>query len=356
MLMLIRHLNPERWRPTLVLDADPGAEPVARLAAESGVPVVRVAPMPLGLGGAWQARHLLRTLRRARPALFHSHLSWPLAAKWGTVAAVAARVPSVATVQLFPEFEITRLSGMQLRLLSRRLGRIVAVSRAVAAQLVERLGWPEGRIEVVYNAVEVERFGAAGSPALRSKLGADADRPLVFTPARLEKQKAHPALLRAAVGVPEAVFALAGEGPDRAMLEALAAELGVADRVRFLGHRTDIPELLAACDVFALPSLYEGSSLAVMEAMAARRAVVSSAIGGTDELIADGQDGLLVPPGDADALADALRSLLADESRRAELAHRAREKAETLFSPRTMASRTEAIYEEVLADGGPAAG
>src|SRR5207249_3082155 len=101
-------------------------------------------------------------------------------------------------------------------------------------------------------------------------------RPVILMPARLDGQKGHDVLLRAAAEVPEAMFALAGEGPLRASLEAQAAAAGIADRVVFLGHRTDIPELLAAADVFALPSLYEGSSLAVLEAMAAGRAVVSS--------------------------------------------------------------------------------
>lgn len=355
LLMLMKHLDEERWKATLVLDADPGAEPVARLAAASGVPIRRVPPMPLGIDGAWRARHLVRMLRGARPDLFHAHLSWPLAAKWGLAAAVVARIPSVATVHLIPEFELGRSSHLQLRFLSRRVGRIIAVSGAVAAELVERFSWPAEKISVVYNAVEVERFGAEGSPALRAELGVSAGRPLVLTPARLEKQKGHPALLQAATHLPDAVFAFAGDGPDRGKLEALAADLEVADRVLFLGHRTDVPDLLAACDVFALPSLYEGSSLAVLEAMAARRPVVSSAIGGTDELIADGEDGVLVPPGDAEALAEALRPLLADQRSRATLAGRAREKAERLFSPRAMASGTEAVYEELLAGAGPAA-
>jgi glycosyltransferase involved in cell wall biosynthesis len=131
-------------------------------------------------------------------------------------------------------------------------------------------------------------------------------------------------------------------------LEALAARLGIADRVRFLGTRDDIPDLLAACDVFALPSLYEGSSLAVLEAMAARRAVIASAIGGTDELIEDGRDGLLVPPGDPEALAAALARLLNDAELRARLAANARERVEREFSRERMAARVGAAYEELL--------
>lgn len=350
MLMLAANLDPARWAVTLLLDDDDGADPVAALAAESGLPVERLAPTPQGLSGAWQARRLLGMLRRRRPALFHAHLSWPVAAKWPLATAVAARVPSVATVQLIPHFSLDRSTFWQLRLLARGVGGYVAVSRAVASELAERFRWPAGKISVVYNAVEPKRFDLPPSPALRAELGAG-DGPLMLTLARLEPQKGLDVLLRAAAETPGARFAIAGEGPLRAELEALARELGVADRVRLLGRRGDVPALLAACDAFVLPSLYEGSSLAVLEAMAARRPVITSAIPGTDELIEDGSDGLLVPPGDAAALAGALRRLLGDGALREQLAGRARDKVEERFSPAALASGVEAVYEELLSGG-----
>ena len=111
------------------------------------------------------------------------------------------------------------------------------------------------------------------------------DRPIVLTVARLDPQKGHRYLLAAATEVPEAVFALVGEGGERAALENQARTLGVAERVRFLGHRDDVPELLAACDLFVLPSLYEGLPLSVLEAMAAAKPVVATAIDGTTEAV-----------------------------------------------------------------------
>jgi glycosyltransferase involved in cell wall biosynthesis len=234
--------------------------------------------------------------------------------------------------------------------LASRVDRYLAVSRAIAADLVERYRWPATKIEVVHNAVEVERFGGEAPPGLREELGASG-RPLVFTSARLNDQKGHPVLLEAAAALPDAVFALAGEGPERGRLEGLAERLGVSERVRFLGRREDVPQLLAACDVFALPSLYEGTSLAVLEAMAARRAVVSSAIGGTDELIENGYTGLLVPPGDSGALALALRRLLGDAALREQLAAAGRDRVEREFTRAAMAARVSAVYEELLGDG-----
>jgi glycosyltransferase involved in cell wall biosynthesis len=255
----------------------------------------------------------------------------------------------VATVQLIPEFRLGRSSYLQLRALAAGVDRYIAVSHDVAGELAERFRWPAAKISVGYNAVEIDRFDRPAPVGLRKQIGGG-DRPLVLTAARLDEQKGHPVLLRAASELPGVDFVLAGEGPRRGSLEALAAELGIADRVHFLGYRSDIPELLAACDVFALPSLYEGSSLAVLEAMAARRPVVSSAIGGTDELIEDGAEGLLVAPGDAEGLATALRRLLDDDGLRAAFATGARERVERDFTPAAMTGRVEAIYAELLAE------
>jgi glycosyltransferase involved in cell wall biosynthesis len=347
LLMLIEGLDRAVWEPTLLLDDDPGADPLAARARDLGIATRRLPPMPLGLSGGRRAARLARRLRAERPAVFHATLSWPLAAKWALAAAVMARVRTVATVQLIPEFELERSSFWQLRALAAGVDRYVGVSRDVADELVARFRYPAAKVKVVYNAVRLERFEEPPPAGLREQLGRGL--PVVLTCARLDEQKGHDVLLRAAARLPGVAFALAGEGPERSRLEALAAELGIAERVLFLGYRTDIPQLLAACDVFALPSLYEGSSLAVLEAMAARRAVVSSAIGGTDELIDDGENGILVAPGEVDPLAAALRGLLADEERRAALGQRARARVEADFTPAAMRGRIVAIYEELLA-------
>jgi glycosyltransferase involved in cell wall biosynthesis len=351
MFMLLESLDREEWRPTLLLDDAPGVEPLAARAAALGVPVRRVAPLPLGLAGARRLPALARLLRRERPEVFHAHMSSPVACKWALAAAAVARVPAVLGTVQVGEYEPPDHSAYrQLRLLANRVGRYLAVSRAIAAELVERLGWPAEKIEVVYNAVDAERVVATAPAGLREELGGGEDRPLVLTPARLHAQKGHATLLEAAAQVPDAVFVLAGDGPEREPLEALAQRLGVSDRVRFLGRREDVPDLLATCDVFALPSLYEGSSLAVLEAMAAGIPIVSSAIGGTDELIEDGRSGLLVPPGDDQALAAALRRALGEPELRAEMAARARERVEEGLTREQMAGRVMDVYRELLGE------
>lgn len=347
MFMLLASLDRVEWEPTLLLEDAPGVEPLAERAAGLGVPVRRIPAMPLGLGGARRVPGLVRLLRRERPEVFHAHMSSPVACKWGLAAAVLARVPAVLGTVQVGAYDPDRSSRWQLRALVSRVDRFLAVSREIAAELVEELGWPVEKVEVVYNAVDVERTAVPAPPGLRAQLGGSETRPLVLTPARLNAQKGHDALLEAIAEVPDALFLLAGDGPERGRLEALATELGVADRVRFLGRREDVPQLLAACDVFALPSLYEGSSLAVLEAMAAGIAIVSSAIGGTEELIEDGRSGLLVPPGDAPALAAALRRLLGEAQLREDFAARARERVDAGLRREQNADRVAAVYREL---------
>ncbi|HYQ79503.1 MAG TPA: glycosyltransferase [Solirubrobacterales bacterium] len=350
MFMLLGSLDRAEWAPTLLLEDAPEVEPLAERAAGLGVAVRRIPPLPLGLTGARRLPGLVRLLRRERPDVFHAHMSSPVACKWGLAAAVLARVPAVLGTVQVGAYEPDRSSYRQLRALARGVDRYLAVSREIATELVEQLGWPAEKVEVLYNAVDVERAAVPAPPGLRAQLGGSETRPLVLTPARLNAQKGHDTLLEAVAAVPEALFLLAGDGPERERLEARAAELGVAERVSFLGRREDVPQLLAACDVFALPSLYEGSSLAVLEAMAAGIPVVSSAIGGTEELIEDGRSGLLVPPGDAAALAVALRRALGDRQLREQLAARARERVDAGLRREQNAERVAGVYRELLAD------
>ena len=346
---LIEALDRQAWNPTLLLDAATGTEQLAKRGRALDIPVLFAPETPLGLKGARRVPALVRLLRRERPAVFHAHLTWPMAGKFPLAAAVAARVPAVvATVQLIPPVTSDRSNLLQLRLLARRVGRFIAVSRDIATGLVDDFGWPADRIEVIHNAVEAGRFVAPARASLRDLLTEGGDRAVVLVPARLNEQKGHSFLLRAAAQLPEAVFVLAGDGPIRDTLEAQAAELGVERRIRFLGYRSDIPQLLAASDLVALPSLYEGSSVAILEAMAAGRAVVASAIGGTDELIEDGKTGILVPPGEVDPLAAALRRLLDDPELRRSIADAARRRVERDFNAAAMAGRVEKVYDRLL--------
>jgi hypothetical protein len=168
--------------------------------------------------------------------------------------------------------------------------------------------------------------------------------------ARLEPQKNPLGLIeafaRAFGDSPRGRLLLAGDGSLREATREACARLGVTGRVHFLGVRTDVVELLAACDLFALSSHFEGSPLSVMEAMAAGLPVVATAVGGVPELVADGQTGLLVPPGDVRSFADALTCLAGNPGRRCEMAMAAVPRA-AAFSVDAMAARYAALFERL---------
>jgi glycosyltransferase involved in cell wall biosynthesis len=350
-LHLIAGLDGHRWRQVLFHHAGAGTAPLTEGARALGVEVRSVPPIWRAADARRGLLRFVRELRAARPAVFHSHLTSAMGGKYGLVGAALARVPAiVATAQLYVHVPPGWQLDLNHRIARTCVDRYIAVSDEVAERLRERFRIPEAKLVVIHNAVPVARFAITPNATLRAELMGGVARPVVLTVARLDKQKGHPYLLEAAVQLPDVVFVFAGDGPDRAALEARAATLGVSERVRFLGYRSDVAALLAACDLFVLPSLYEGLPLSVLEAMAAGKAVVASAIGGTDEAVVHGETGILVPPAEASSLADAIRTLLADPARSARLGVAGRERVRRLFSTDGMVARVAAVYEALLID------
>lgn len=350
-LQVMGALDGGRWEPVLLHHPGPGIERLVTGAKRLGVRTV-VVPRVAAAGRVAGVIGLARAIRAERPAIVHAHLSWPLACKHGTLAARLARVPAiVGTAQLYVRPD----RPWQARLQLAPLQRIIAVSREVATRYAVELRVPARRLAVVHNGIQVPAVVPSRDPARRAEMLAGGPDYLVFTPARLHQQKGHGFLLEAAARVPDATFVLAGDGPLRAELEAQARSLGIADRCRFLGQRSDVPELMAAADLFVLPSLYEGLPVSVLEAMAAARPVVATAIGGTDEAITHEATGLLVPPRDPESLAAAIRRLQADPRLAASLAVAGRERVEREFSVAATARGVTRIYEELTGPAGPGA-
>jgi glycosyltransferase involved in cell wall biosynthesis len=260
------------------------------------------------------------------------------------VAARLAGVPAiVGTAQLFLPPDGTR----QPRWVLRAYRRIIAVSEEVRRRYVQELGVPDRRLAVVHNAIRVPPAGPRPRELRASLLDGRPDR-LVLTPARLHPQKGHTFLIAAAAKTPGATFVFAGDGPLRQELEAQAREQRVGDRCVFLGERTDIPELLAAADLVVLPSLFEGLPVSVLEAMAAERPVIATAIGGTDEAITTDVTGLLVPPRDPAALAAAIGRLLSDTALAQRLARAGRARVERSFSVEATVREVMRIYDQAV--------
>lgn len=268
----------------------------------------------------------------------------------GTLAARLTRRPIVVNLRS-TEYDFAKWYRVWCWKLMRRLSTAtVAVSHDAALTLSKAAGIPVSEIAVVPNCVDADRFHA---PKGQRPLWLPPP-PLVGTVGRVCAVKAQDDLIWAiahlrAAGVPASLVIVGEETePTYSYLRSLCDELGVTGHVLFVGLRDDVSGILQWFDVFALPSTTEGMSNALLEAMAAERAVVATAVGGNPEVVRDGQTGLLVPPRDGPALARALRRLLEDGDLARALATAARRDAEQRFSPRAMADAHARIYERAV--------
>jgi glycosyltransferase involved in cell wall biosynthesis len=325
----------------------PAAGDFTERAAAEGFPVTVVR-----LGGALDPGSLLRLGRRLRAErvdILHTHTHFSLNVL-GRLAGRLAGTRVVAHMHIANVFRSGRGRAPQIALDSataRLCAAIVAVSEATARSLLAQ-GYPAGRVRVVHNGV------AEPSAAPRRPAGLPADAQLVLLVGRLAPVKGQAELIDALALLRSttAYVLLAGkdierDGRYRADLERRAHEAGVGDRVRFLGYREDVASLVAAADLVVLPSHDEGLPLVVLEAMAAGRPVVATAVGGTPELVVDGETGVLVPAGDVGGLAAALDALLADPTRAEALGAAARRRYEERFTLTAMTSSLLAVYAEV---------
>jgi glycosyltransferase involved in cell wall biosynthesis len=294
---------------------------------------------------------LVGEARRRRARILHVH--GYAAADFGRLAARAAG----ARLVLHEHFADPRMPVYQSladRLLARLTDRAIAVSASTRAFLVERRFVPEQRVRLIWNGAPLDDFAPVPRPralAVRLGLGLPEQATVVGSIGRLNLQKGHRHLLDAAARLlprrPEVRFLIAGDGDLREPLERQAADLGVAGRTVFAGHRTDVPDLLGAIDVFCISSLYEGTPLALFEAMAAGKAIVSTAVDGCREVLEDGKSALLVPPADPDALAAALERVVSQPELRESLRRHALE-ASRRYDVAAAVEAMQSLYEELL--------
>jgi sugar transferase (PEP-CTERM/EpsH1 system associated) len=288
---------------------------------------------------------LYRVFRRERPHIVHTH-AWGTLCE-GLLAARLARVPVVVhgehgTLQLKP------YQARLQRLMWHRADRVLSVSSRLAERMAEGTGFPREHITVIRNGVDLRRFQTCDRADARRALGLPPDAVVVGTAARLVPVKDQANLLQAFKRLAEADInftgVIAGDGPLRADLEAQARALGIESRVRFLGHVPAVERVYASLDVFVLSSKSEGLSNTILEAMASKVAVVATRVGGADELIEDGASGLLVPPEDSAALADAIGWLIRDEDLRQSMSAAGRRRALTRFTLERMLREYRDMY------------
>lgn len=292
---------------------------------------------------------LVRLCRDYEIDVVHSH-EFTMAV-YGTAATRILGLPHIITMHGGLKVCKALRRRIALRWAMRTSEYAVMVSRATQKQFSDELGVRPSLFTVVPNGVPIQ----VGDPTgVRREFGIDPAECVMLAVGVLERHKGHRVLLEAlsdlqsrGTQTPWRLIIAGGAGGDeRESLNRYIADNALTDRVHIVLNRNDIADLLAMTDIFIMPSLWEGLPMAVLEAMVARKAVVASAIAGIPEAVVDGREGLLVPPGEARPLADALGVLLADPDRRRVLADGAAARAHEEFTVGVMADRYEALYAQ----------
>ncbi|OUS92459.1 glycosyltransferase [Rhodococcus sp. NCIMB 12038] len=345
---LFPRLDRERFEPSVICIGSEGELYPALTAGD--VPALALGRTKLqAVGALWD---LVRETRRISPDIMI--VRGFNAETLGRVAAVLARVPR--TVVWVHNCGETTTRSVLRRIADRALGPVTSayfgVAKAQVPYLVGDLHIPPDKIRIIHNGVDPAAFDPSGDRAAVAEFGIGPLDRVVGILAALRPEKDHATLLHAARLVvdelPAAKFLVVGDGPMRGELEQLASELGIADHVVFTGSRRDVKDVLGGMDVFVLSSYsVECFPMALLEAMAAGRPAVCTAVGGVPEMITEGATGFLVPPRSPRALAEKLLRVLSDPEKSREMGLAARTRVESEFSLRTSVAESELALEEV---------
>lgn len=348
-----RFLDFSRYVPSVCSLKEKGA--MARQLEDAGIEVHSLA-MADGDGFAgWLASlqalfRLAGYLLQARPTIVHSFLF--RANILSRIAACLARVPLVISSVRVMGGEKNCYHTVE-RLTSFMVDHYITVSERVKEHLIRMAGVPAGKITTIYNGVSPDECcprhppGSEGLP-----YGLKAHHRVLLAVGRLHRQKGYDVLMRAFAAVqkeyPTLKLLIIGEGEDENHLKNLAKSLDLTEQVIFTGMLKDSGRILRRAEVFILPSLWEGMPNALLEAMAAGIPVVATEVGGVPELVLQGATGILVPPGDADALARAITDLCGDPAKARSMGEAGRKRVEEHFSLAAMLDATERLYRELL--------
>jgi glycosyltransferase involved in cell wall biosynthesis len=346
----------EGWRAD-ILTTDPIFQ---QAATQHGVGVVDMDVIRREIRPLWDLGGLIRLyrfLRRENYCIVHTHTS--KGGFVGRLAATLAGVPVIVhTAHGFAFHEASpartrRFYSILERIASRWCDRIVSVSEFHKRWAVE-LGMcsPKRMMAIPNGIADPGRNSNRKAKELRRQLQAGSDDLLILNVARLAPDKGIEYLIEAAAAMPQkgrrVQIVIAGDGPARAELERLAASSGVMDRVRFIGFREDVGDLLAACDLVVLPSLREGLSIALLEAMAVGKPIIATSIGSQREVGAHAEMALFVPPADAPSLTEAMLRLANDPVLMARLGNNARVVYESFYTEDRMLQSYRRLYLDLM--------
>lgn len=348
MLTLATYLR-ERYQLSVVFPPSPNARPFLERAAALGIET-----LPLFVNGeASASRDLCMWLQARRIDIFHGHAGIGWEGHSGIEAAHAAGVPAIVRTDHLPYLLTKPSDCLAYRRMLSNVDRVICVSRGVYETHVAG-GVPRTQLRIVRNGIR-HHEGITSDQGAFTDIGVPLGSRVLLAVGRLNEQKGYQYLIDAMVTVadtrPDTHLVIVGVGPHRHRLQALAWARGLSRVVHFAGARRDVPELLAAADIFVLASEFEGLPLSVLEAMAAGLPVVGTDVCGTSEVIVDGETGRLVPPRNPAALSAALVEALTDRDRAAAWGEAGQQRVTHTFSVDRMVNGTAAVYDELLQSG-----
>ena len=353
---LVKGMKSQSYKFTVVMSEDGGHLG----ASDFEVQGARFVPLELAQGFS------MSTLLRLRSMICRSHCDvvhchGMRAAMYGRLAAMTLRKRPriVFTIHGFAAIHYSLPKRQALLSLERCLARVtdawICVSNAEKEALLSAGVVDAGRVHVIHNGIDIERFATVSEPRqkIRMEIGVPTNAVLITTVCRLYRPRDFPTLLyafrRLRNALPHIYLLIVGDGPLCAQIKHLITSLALEDQVGLLGMRRDVPRILHATDVFVLSSKgWEGLPLTVLEAMASALPVVASDVGGTREAVVDLQTGYLFPPGDITALARCIRTLVDDSALAQRMGQQGLARVRRLFTLQRMARDTAALYEELM--------
>ncbi len=293
---------------------------------------------------------LVWLIRKSKIKLIHSNLL--ISNIYGWMAARLSRIPMVITIH-GKSFMHWKYGNKVFRFVAKHSNKIIAVSNNIKEEVIKRLTLPTDNFISIYNGVDLGRFQhKTSSETLKVSLNINSSDPIVGSVGGLRPVKDYQSLLKSFPIVlrkfPKTKFILVGDGPLKKSLKLEVKSLKLENNVLFLGWRTDIPELLAIFDIFALSSKTEGISISILEAMASRLPVIATNVGGNQEVVEDGKTGFLVSQGDFQSLANAIIKLLKDKQLREAMGINSKRRVEEKFSLRTFIDKHIEVYDTLL--------
>lgn len=290
---------------------------------------------------------LWNAMRKFKPDIVHTHHIYQLFYAWP-----GALISGAQIVHTEHEYYSLMNSKVHFRLknISRICKFITGVNEETSLYLQNEVGIPRNKIRTITNGIDLNKFN--NSSLSRQSLGLNAHDFVVAIVARLHPVKDHVSMIEAfrvlLNSFPQARLLIVGDGEERQKLETLALELGLGGEIKFLGMRTDVSEILSCVDVLSLSSKMEGLPLCILEGMAAKKAIVATAVGGIPSVVSSGVNGILVPPGDPSAMAAALLRLALEPAVRMAMGENGRRLVEQRYNLRASVAAYTELYQEAV--------